>query len=832
MGKVLSFLCQFLFIFTVISSGIASDYQIIRLTNGPYDAHHPEININGHVTWCGRNSTTISEEIFYYDGSDIIRLTNNSYPERFPQINNNNHVVWYGGREGSGIYLYDGTLVNKISNSGGSPYINNNGHIVWFDDVTIPQQIFLYDGFTTNQISNLSGNSSYPKISGNGYVFWECSLNNIGYEIFLYDGSTVNRLTNDSYKDGHPFCNNNGWAVWTKDYGSYLTRADIFYYNGSGIIQLTNNDSNRNPVINDNGYIAWERVTSEGSEVVLFDGSSITQISNNVYDSVNLIDINNNNKVVWSANYPAKVFLYDGTDTTQITDNSYSDTSVKINDNDYIVWVGYTSPDHDVFLAVPVYPPMANAGIDQSAYSSIMLDGSQSNDTDGSIVLYEWLLEHRDDSAYNKITTGEKPTVTDLEPGIYDVTLTVTDNDGLTDTDTMVLTVLSNVPPIANSGLDQTVHIAEVVVLNGSGSADPDEDYPLSYAWEIISLPEGSLAELDNPESVSPSFTPDSIGDYIIQLIVTDSKGLQGNPDTVIISTVNTPPVADAGPDQAIIVIGSIVQLDGIQSYDNDGDFLDYQWSMKSMPEGSTTVLIGEKIVNPIFVADVQGDYVIELIVSDIWSDSEPDEVVISFDNVMPIANAGGNQAVIVGETIELDGTSSSDANNDPLTYSWSFISVPDGSTAVIGNTTLSTALFVADIPGEYIVSLVVNDGFIDSEPTLLSNITIVAITIADAITSNLQEEIVIINSFDDNQLKNRNMKNALTNKINNVIELVNQGLYQDALDKLVNDILKKTNGCFEIGEPDNNDWITDCDAQNEIYPFINEVITMLGELI
>jgi hypothetical protein len=196
---------------------------------------------------------------------------------------------------------------------------------------------------------------------------------------------------------------------------------------------------------------------------------------------------------------------------------------------------------------------------------------------------------------------------------------------------------------------------------------------------------------------------------------------------------------------------------------------------------------------------------------------------------VKPVADAGVNQSVIQGDTVCLDGSNSSDANKDSLTYSWNIVSKPDGSLAELDDSTSVQPCFIADMPGNYILSLVVNDGFENSEP---SNVTVLAITYQDATTDTLQETTVTINSLDDIVLKNNNMKNALTNKINAALEMIDQGLYENALDKLENDILGKTNGCAEIGKPDKNDWIEDCDAQGQVYPIIIGAIDLLENLI
>ena len=76
---------------------------------------------------------------------------------------------------------------------------------------------------------------------------------------------------------------------------------------------------------------------------------------------------------------------------------------------------------------------------------------------------------------------------------------------------------------------------------------------------------------------------------------------------------------------------------------------------------------------------------------------------------------------------------------------------------------------------------------------------------------------------------KNPNMINALTNKSNAVLQLIDQGLYIEALDKLENDVLNKTDGCGNTGIPDKNDWIKDCETQGQVYPFIMQAIHLLG---
>jgi len=71
------------------------------------------------------------------------------------------------------------------------------------------------------------------------------------------------------------------------------------------------------------------------------------------------------------------------------------------------------------------------------------------------------------------------------------------------------------------------------------------------------------------------------------------------------------------------------------------------------------------------------GTYIAQLIVNDGKVDSLSDTVIIATENIRPIANAGLDQTVLIGDTVVLDGSGSSDVDSNPLTFSWSFVSVP-----------------------------------------------------------------------------------------------------------------------------------------------------------
>jgi hypothetical protein len=256
---------------------------------------------------------------------------------------------------------------------------------------------------------------------------------------------------------------------------------------------------------------------------------------------------------------------------------------------------------------------------------------------------------------------------------------------------------------------------------------------------------------------------------------------------------------------------------------------LSYRWDIITRPAGSSAVLDNSTSVTPSFIADVHGEYVVSLVVSDAWESGEAATVTISFENVPPVADAGASASVLVAETAYFNGSGSFDANLDPLTYKWSIVQAEAGSTAGIVGAENVTANFTPDRAGTYVLSLVVNDGFVDCAA---SNVTVTAISYQDAITGELMSVNDIINAVPSVRFKNRNMGKTLVNKINVILNDVDRGAYADAYSKLVDDVLGKTDGCAELGEPDKNDWFTDCADQAAVYPQLMEAVRLLGLLL
>src|SRR5579884_1083409 len=249
--------------------------------------------------------------------------------------------------------------------------------------------------------------------------------------------------------------------------------------------------------------------------------------------------------------------------------------------------------------------------------------------------------------------------------------------------------------PIANAGPNQHAKLGATITLNGTGSTNPSGAGTLAYHWAFASRPPGTSTVLFFVDSPTPYFTVDVAGTYVITLTVSNGSG--SDMATVTVSTGNTPPMANAGPNQTARP-GSTVTLNGSGSSDVDGDQLRYAWMFIAKPAGSTASLTSINPAAPTFVVDKSGTYILELIVNDGSSDSLPSLVTITTQNTPPVANAGPNQVVSVGAPVQLDASKSSDVDGDALTYSWTLVARPQGSSATLANANAVNPTFTADV--------------------------------------------------------------------------------------------------------------------------------------
>lgn len=434
----------------------------------------------------------------------------------------------------------------------------------------------------------------------------------------------------------------------------------------------------------------------------------------------------------------------------------------------------------------------------------------------------------------NKTTDGAgigsfTSSITGLTPGTtYFARAYATNSIGTSYGNAYSFQTLPNQAPAANPGPGQTVRPGISVTLDGSSSYDIDEHYPLTYAWTIAQKPAGSSATLTTPDQVTTSINIDTVGEFRIQLIVTDSFNLASAPVVAVISTVNSAPIAAAGNDKEITNLNVPVALDGSQSWDPDGDAITYLWTLAQKPTGSTATITNPTTETPSIVPDKYGDYKIQLVVSDPWVSSIADEVMVSSKNLAPVADAGDNKSGLVGATYTFNGSASTDPNGDALTYSWQIVSKPVGSTAVLSGAASVSVSIAPDLPGDYVIGLIVNDGLLDSPSDTAS---VMAISFQDALTQKLNQVIQTINSIPDSAFQNIQNKDNLTRKVSAILELVVDNQYQPSYVQLENSVLQKLDGCAKTGTPDKNDWIIPCVYQNQVYPLVNEALALLDNL-
>jgi C1A family cysteine protease len=334
--------------------------------------------------------------------------------------------------------------------------------------------------------------------------------------------------------------------------------------------------------------------------------------------------------------------------------------------------------------------PTADAGDDQRVDENevVTLDGSASSDPDGEIETYAW---HRlrgpavtlSDAASPRpsFTTPNFTTAADADI-VFE--LTVTDDDGLSSTDTVTVTVTwANDPPVARAGEDRSVAEGESVQLDGASSEDLEGEIA-RYQWQKISGPDLSMTSVDTPRTsfTTPNLTTAADAECVFRLTVTDAHGATDS-DWVKITVTweNDPPTARAGEDRSVDE-GARVQLDASASEDTEGQISQYQWRKVSGPD--VTLTDGDtsqaSFSAPNLTAAGDAALVFELTVTDEAGDTATDTVAITvtWTNDAPTAVAGQDQNVAAGDAVTLDASASSDPDDGIDSYAWTQVAGPD----------------------------------------------------------------------------------------------------------------------------------------------------------
>ena len=362
-------------------------------------------------------------------------------------------------------------------------------------------------------------------------------------------------------------------------------------------------------------------------------------------------------------------------------------------------------------------PPVADAGPDQvvNADDDINLDASASYDPDGNPIVYHWSF-NRVPSDSTLMTSGvfvnnhsDNPE-TSLRPdvaGTYIIDLQVEDDKGaVSATDMIVITVEPGTSPVANAGPDLDGVVGSAISFDGSSSYDP-LGRTLTYTWTLSGAPSHSTASaLTGADQAIASLTPDVGGRYVVSLVVNNGM-VDSKPDVAYVDVMSKnpePPVADAGPDINDALDCTSVALNGTDSYDPNSDPLTYEWTLQSVPDGSSATnasFVDRTQASTVFYPDIAGEYTVSLSVNDGTTWSTPDLTVVRAGernyNSAPLVEAGADLAVDGGTaTCEEDGYAfecdncgavvitlgtdamASDPDSDPIGLSWTLVGEGD----------------------------------------------------------------------------------------------------------------------------------------------------------
>ncbi|UCG44862.1 MAG: PKD domain-containing protein [Candidatus Bathyarchaeota archaeon] len=363
---------------------------------------------------------------------------------------------------------------------------------------------------------------------------------------------------------------------------------------------------------------------------------------------------------------------------TYILADTYNVTLIIIDDDGL--------PDNEtmpvtIFLQ-PLEPPVASFTYSPSepqVGEIVTFDASTSFDPDGTIVSYEWNFGDGIDG------TGEIVNHTYTEDATFLTILNVTDNNGLSNTTSMSITVLNRPPNAIFTESAEAVYTNEVITFNASDSFDPDGTI-VSYFWDFGDGNEGANL------IVGHSYTDD--GNYTVTLTVTDDDGATDNA-TAIKTVLNRAPVALFLESIHVVFIDVSIQFNASESYDSDGEIVSYFWDFG---DGTNTTGVTAE-----HAYTTKGEFTVTLTVTDDDGAQGLELAVKTVLNQMPIAILDeSTEVAVIGEPIMFNASDSYDPDGEIISYYWSFGDGTEGSGITISH--------AYDTNGTFTVTLTVTD--------------------------------------------------------------------------------------------------------------------------
>jgi hypothetical protein len=369
-------------------------------------------------------------------------------------------------------------------------------------------------------------------------------------------------------------------------------------------------------------------------------------------------------------------------------------------------------------------PPTVSAGSDQSIQlpvSAVTLVGVATGNGGATISSTLWTQISGPATAAVASAASLSTGVSGLTvAGNYVFQLSATDNNGESTTDAVTISVTAaapppNVPPTVSAGADQSIQlpvstVALSGVANGNGGATI-----ASTGWTEVSGP--ATATTTNAAALSTGVSGLTVaGTYVFELKATDNHGLSTTAAVTITVQAaappppHVPPVANAGPDQNVVMPVGQLALDGSASYDPDGTITNYSWVQLS---GSGGVTISGSTQAQAGISGLRaGTYVFQLTVTDDAGATGVATVTVTVNAATvqaPVANAGADTTIALpANSVDVDGSRSTDPGGEALTYQWSELSGP--TEAAMGSAGAAQSTVNGLQAGVYVFQLLVTN--------------------------------------------------------------------------------------------------------------------------
>ena len=306
----------------------------------------------------------------------------------------------------------------------------------------------------------------------------------------------------------------------------------------------------------------------------------------------------------------------------------------------------------------------------------------------------------------------ENFTFTPADNGTYTVTLRVTDDDGDTGEDTLVITV-DNAAPVVDLGPDTNATEGDVIEIaapfDDTGGADTH-----TFLWGVIR--NGDTAPVFTSTDELLSFTPADDGLFTISLAVTDDDGQPGN-DSLVVTVENAPPVVNLGPGLAAIsdsgalsaaaaltvTEGDLVELEA--PFDDTGaDTHTFLWEVTRDSDGQVVATSTDELLS--FTPRDDGTFTISLTVTDDEGLSGSDTLELLVENAAAVVDLGPDRSVDEGDLVSLTADFD-DPGDDTHTFDWA-VNASNGQPIAQGAD--AAFAFTPNDNGVYVVTLTVTD--------------------------------------------------------------------------------------------------------------------------